>query len=115
VRPIPLTEAKSIIEKHEYLGKMPAVARWAFGIFFGERIGGVAVFGDEYCENLGNWDRYGFAGKIVALLAWRMPAVTAADPGGIQLTVEVSPSGLFKQNIGAREQGNPAGRAQFLR
>jgi hypothetical protein len=39
VRPIPLTEAKSIIEKHEYLGKMPAVARWAFRIFFGERIG----------------------------------------------------------------------------
>jgi hypothetical protein len=37
-------------------------------MFFGERLGGVAVYGDEYCENLGNWDRYGFTGKIIALL-----------------------------------------------
>jgi hypothetical protein len=68
VRPVTLTEARAIIEKHEFLGTMPAVARWAFGIFFGERCGGAVVFGDEYCENLGNWDRYGFTGKIVALL-----------------------------------------------
>jgi hypothetical protein len=68
VRPISLSITRSIIERFEYLGKMPAVARYAFGLFFGERIGGVAVFGDEYCENLGNWDRYGFTGKIIALL-----------------------------------------------
>jgi hypothetical protein len=68
VRPIPLTEARGIIEKHEYLGTMPAVARFAYGIFFGERIGGVAVFGDEYAENRGVWDRYGFTGRIIALL-----------------------------------------------
>ena len=53
VRPVTLTEARAIIEKHEFLGTMPAVARWAFGIFFGERCGGAVVFGDEYCENLG--------------------------------------------------------------
>jgi hypothetical protein len=68
VRPIPLSEAKAIIERHEWLGTMPAIARWAFGIFFGDRLGGVAVFGPEYCENLGNWDQYGFTGKIIALL-----------------------------------------------
>jgi hypothetical protein len=68
VRPISLTEARAIIERHEYLGTMPAVARWAFGLFFGDRLGGVAVFGDEYAENRGVWDRYGFTGKIVALL-----------------------------------------------
>jgi hypothetical protein len=67
VRAIPLTEARAIIERHEYLGTMPAVARWAFGIFFGERCGGAVVFGPEYAENRGVWDRYGFSGKIVAL------------------------------------------------
>jgi hypothetical protein len=68
VRPIPLSEAKRIIERHEWLGTMPAVARSAFGIFFGERCGGAVVFGDEYAENRGGWDRYGFSGKIIALL-----------------------------------------------
>src|SRR5262245_22770972 len=32
------------------------------------RCGGVVVYGDEYGENLGVWDRYGFSGKIIALL-----------------------------------------------
>jgi hypothetical protein len=68
VRPIPLSEARAIIEQHEYLGTMPAVARCAFGIFFGERLGGAVVYGDEYTENRGVWDRYGFTGRIIALL-----------------------------------------------
>ena len=68
LRSIPLTEAKAIIERHEWLGRMPAVAVHAFGIFFGERCGGAGVFGPEYAENRGVWSRYGFTGKIVALL-----------------------------------------------
>jgi hypothetical protein len=64
VRPIPLSEARAIIEQHEYLGTMPAVARWAFGIFFGERCGGAVIYGDEYAENRG----YGFTGRIIGLL-----------------------------------------------
>jgi hypothetical protein len=68
VKPIPLSEAKRIIEKYEYLGTMPAVARHAFGIFFGEKLGGAVVYGDEYTENRGVWDRFGFGGKIIALL-----------------------------------------------
>jgi hypothetical protein len=68
VRPIPLSDARTIIEKHEYLGTMPAVARYAFGLYFGERLGGVAVYGDEYAENRGVWDRFGFTGRIIGLL-----------------------------------------------
>jgi hypothetical protein len=68
VRPIPLSEAKAIIERHEWLGTMPAVATHAFGLFFGERLGGVVAYGPEYTENIGVWERYGFAGKIIALL-----------------------------------------------
>jgi hypothetical protein len=68
VRPIPLSEARAIIERFEYLGTMPAVARHAFGIFFGERCGGCVVYGPEYAENRGVWDRFGFTGKIIGLL-----------------------------------------------
>jgi hypothetical protein len=56
VRPIPLAEARAIIEKHEYLGSMP-IARYAFGLFFGDRLGAAVVYGDEYAENHGVWYR----------------------------------------------------------
>jgi hypothetical protein len=67
VRTITLAEASTIIRQYEWLGSMPAVSRFCFGIFFGERCGGAVVYGDEYSENLGVWDRFGFAGKIIAL------------------------------------------------
>jgi hypothetical protein len=65
VRPIALAEARSIIEQFE---SMPAVTRHCFGIFFDGRCGGAVAYGDEYGENLGVWDRYGYSGKIIALL-----------------------------------------------
>jgi hypothetical protein len=66
VRPIALSKAKALIETYEV---MPAVSRLAFGIFFGDELGGAVVYGDvEYAENLGVWDRYGYSGKIIALL-----------------------------------------------
>jgi hypothetical protein len=68
VRPISLPEARAIIEQHEWLGSMPAVVRFAFGIFFGDRCGGAVVYGDEYAENRGVWDSYAFTGRIIALL-----------------------------------------------
>jgi len=37
----------------EWLGVMPACATHAYGLFFADRLGGVAVFGVEYGENLG--------------------------------------------------------------
>ena len=47
---------------------MPAVTRHCFGIFFGGELGGAVLYGPEYAESLGVWRRYGFNGKIVALL-----------------------------------------------
>ena len=64
VRPITLAEARTIIEKFE---PMPAVSRYCFGIFFGDRLGGAVVYGDEYGENLGVWNKFGFNGRIIAL------------------------------------------------
>jgi hypothetical protein len=65
VRPIALAQARAIIEQYE---PMPAVSRYCFGIFFGDRLGGAVVYGDEYGENLRLRDRYGYSGKIIALL-----------------------------------------------
>jgi hypothetical protein len=65
VRPIALAQACAIIERYE---PMPAVSRYCFGIFFGDQLGGAVVYGDEYGENLRLWDRYGYSGKIIALL-----------------------------------------------
>ena len=68
VRPITTAEAKAIIEQYEWLGTMPAVSRYCFGLFFDGRCGGAVVFGDEYGANLDVWRRYGFDGKLIALL-----------------------------------------------
>jgi hypothetical protein len=68
VRPISLAEARSLILQYEWLGTMPAVSRYCFGIFFDGCLGGVVVYGPEYAENLGVWNRYGYDGKIIALL-----------------------------------------------
>lgn len=68
VRAISYETAKSIIEKYEWLGTMPAVSRFYYGIFFDGCCGGVVVYGDEYAENLGVWDKYDFTGRIIALL-----------------------------------------------
>jgi hypothetical protein len=65
VRPITLAEARTIIEVYE---PMPAVSWLAFGIFFGDRLGGAVVYGPEYGENLGVWDGRGYTGQLIALL-----------------------------------------------
>src|SRR5262249_18647957 len=67
VHPVTLAEARAVVEQYEWLGTMPAVSRHCYGIFFGERCGGVVVYGDEPGEDLGVWDRYGYRGKIIAL------------------------------------------------
>ena len=38
-----------------------------FGIFFDGICGGAVVYSNEYAENLGVWDKYGYTGKIVCL------------------------------------------------
>jgi hypothetical protein len=67
VREITYNEAKPIIEKYEWLGTMPAIVFHCFGIFFDNVCGGVVVYGVEYTENLGVWDKYGYTGKIICL------------------------------------------------
>ena len=57
VRPITIAEAKAIVLQYEWLGTMPAVSRYCFGIFFDGELGGVVVYGDEYAENLKVWDQ----------------------------------------------------------
>ena len=68
VRAITLTEARPLIEQYEWLGNVAAVTRHCFGIFFAGELGGAVMYGDEYAESLGVWDRYGYSGKIIALL-----------------------------------------------
>jgi len=68
VRAISTTEAAALITRYKWLGTMPAVSRYCFGIFFDGELGGAVVYGDEYGENLGVWHRYGFDGRIIALL-----------------------------------------------
>lgn len=67
VKPIDRKLAKKIIEEYEWLGCMPAVNKYYFGIFFGDICGGVAVFGPDYSENLGVWDKYDYSKKILLL------------------------------------------------
>jgi hypothetical protein len=68
VREISYAEARDLIERVEWLGTMPALVTHCFGLLFGERLGGVVVFGPEPGGNLGIWKRYGFDGRIVSLL-----------------------------------------------
>jgi hypothetical protein len=67
VRPITREQAKKVIMDYEWLGCMPAIGKYFFGIFFGDHLAGVTVFGTEYSENLGIWDKYGFTGKMILL------------------------------------------------
>jgi hypothetical protein len=78
VRPIRVSEARALIERYEFLGSMPALTRFCFGIFFDGQLGGAVVYAEEQAENLGVWDRYGFTGKIITLargccLPWAPP------------------------------------------
>jgi hypothetical protein len=68
VRPISLAQARALVAPFELLRPLPAVCRFAFGIFFDDRCGGAVVYGAEYGANLDVWARYGFDGKIVALV-----------------------------------------------
>lgn len=87
VKPVDYQTAKEIIVKYEWLGKMPAIVKYIYGIFFptkdGDEIcGGVVTFSTDYGENLGVWDKYGFTGKIILLsrgvCLWWTPKNTAS-------------------------------------
>ena len=74
VKEITYSEAKAVIEKYEWLGCMPVCVRHCYGLFFPSLsdeddwlLGGVTVFSQEYAENQGVWDKYGYTGKIILL------------------------------------------------
>jgi hypothetical protein len=67
VKPIDFNTAKRIVEEYEWLGCMPSVSLYYFGIYFDNVCGGCVVFSPEYIENLGHWDKYDYTGKIILL------------------------------------------------
>lgn len=70
VRPIPIAEAKKIIERYEYLGTIAAINKYAFGLYFGELLSGVVIFGHEYSINLPFWqEKYGMDKDNTLLLS----------------------------------------------
>ena len=67
VRSISHSESKKIILEYEWLKCMPTISKYSFGLFFGDHCAGVVVYGTEYSENLGHWDKFGFTGKMLLL------------------------------------------------
>lgn len=67
VKEIDLITAKNMVEEYEWLGCMPAITWYCYGIYFEGHCGGVVVFSPEYIENLGRWDKYDYTGKIILL------------------------------------------------
>jgi hypothetical protein len=67
VKPVERKQAQEVIEQYEWLGCMPAMVKYCFGIFFENNLGGVVVYSHEYSENLGHWDKYDYTGKMILL------------------------------------------------
>jgi len=67
VKPISVSCAKKMIEEYEWLGCMPAISWYCFGLFFDGYMAGCVVFSPEYSENLGLWDKYDYTGKMILL------------------------------------------------
>jgi hypothetical protein len=78
VKEIDRATCEKIILEYEWLGCMPAVVWYMYGIFFEGNCGGVVCYGPEYSENLGkitresgkkgaDWSKYGFEGKMILL------------------------------------------------
>lgn len=67
IREVSWKTAERIILEYEWLRCMPSIVLHCFGIYFDGVIGGVVVFSQEYAENLGVWDKYGYTGKMILL------------------------------------------------
>jgi group I intron endonuclease len=78
--------AEKIILEYEWLHSMPFANKYFFGIYFTinniDYLGGVLVFGTEYSENTGVWDKYGYTDKMLLLsrgvCLWWTPKNTAS-------------------------------------
>ena len=67
VKEIDYRTASHLIKKYEWLGCMPAMVKYCYGIYFEGNLGGAVVYSTEYIENLGKWDKYDYTGKIILL------------------------------------------------
>jgi len=78
IREIDRPTCERVILEYEWLGCMPAVVWYMFGIFFDGNCAGVVCYGPEYSENLGkisresgkagaDWSKYGYEGKMILL------------------------------------------------
>lgn len=67
VREVSYETAEKVILEYEWLKCMPSIVLYCYGIYFDGFLGGVVVYSQEYAENLGKWDAYGYTGKIILL------------------------------------------------
>lgn len=78
--------ANKIIIEYEWLKTMPYIVNYCFGIYFntdyGQILGGVLVFSNDYADNTGVWKKYGFEDKLILLsrgvCLWWTPKNTAS-------------------------------------
>lgn len=78
--------AEKIIIEYEWLHSIPFANKYFFGIYFNinneSHLGGVLIFGNEYSENTGVWDKYSYTNKILLLsrgvCLWWTPKNTAS-------------------------------------
>lgn len=86
IRLIPKPLAKDIIVEYEWLGTIPHQTSYHFGIYFKidntEYLGGVLIFSEDYAQNTGVWEKYGFGDKLLLLsrgvCLWWTPKNTAS-------------------------------------
>lgn len=86
IRLIDKSLAKKIIIEYEWLKSIPLQTSYHFGIFFSinniEYLGGVLIYGEDYAQNTGVWNNYGFGDKLLLLsrgvCLWWTPKNTAS-------------------------------------
>ncbi len=67
VKQVSISEVKPTIETYEWMGCLAAVNWYSYALFFENYLAGAVVYGPDYAENLGVWDKYNFTGKIILL------------------------------------------------
>jgi group I intron endonuclease len=71
VKQIDKTTAKNIIIEYEWLKTIPHQTSYHFGLYFNingiEYLGGVLIYSQDYAENTGVWEKYGFKNKLILL------------------------------------------------
>jgi group I intron endonuclease len=86
IKKIDRQTAKKVIVEYEWLGTIPQITRYCFGLYFivddKEYLGGVVIYSDDYAQNTGVWDKYGFEDKLILLsrgvCLWWTPKNTAS-------------------------------------